>query len=79
MIAATSTALQAIEGSVWFLIIIMIWVLPWKGVALWKAAKLGHKWWFIAILILNTLALLEIAYILFVARPAEKKNSQEQQ
>ena len=50
------------------LILIILWVLPWKGVALWKAAKNGHKKWFIALLILNTLAILEIIYIFFFAK-----------
>lgn len=30
-------------------IIASLWTLPWKGVALWKAAKNSHKYWFIAI------------------------------
>jgi hypothetical protein len=50
--------------------LIIAWVLPWKGVALWKAARLHHKGWFTAILILNTLAILEIVYIFFVAKKA---------
>ena len=41
----------------------MAWILPWKGVALWRAAKLNQKKWFIALLLLNTLAVLEILYI----------------
>ncbi len=59
---------QLILENSWILLILAVWVLPWKGVAMWKAARLGHKWWFIAILILNTLALLEIFYIFFIAR-----------
>jgi hypothetical protein len=47
-----------------FLIVLLIlWALPWKGVALWKAAKNNHKWWFIALLVINTLGILEILYI----------------
>lgn len=46
-----------------FLFIIAVWTLPWKGIALWKAARSGHKIWFIALLIINTLAILEIIYI----------------
>lgn len=42
---------------------LFIWSLVWKGFALWKAAKNEHKYWFIAILILNTMALVEIVYI----------------
>ena len=52
-----------------FLIAIaLIWSLIWKGLALWKSAGLRQKYWFIAILVLNTLGILEIIYIFFVAR-----------
>jgi hypothetical protein len=46
---------------------LLVWVLIWKGLALWKAAGLRQKYWFIAMLVLNTLGLLEIFYICFVA------------
>lgn len=46
----------------------LAWVLPWKGVALWRAARLGDKWWFVALLILNTLAILEILYIYWISK-----------
>ncbi len=48
--------------------IYIFWILPWKGVALWKAAQLSHMRWFIALLVLNTFGILEIIYIFFVAR-----------
>jgi hypothetical protein len=41
----------------------MVWTLPWKAVALWKAAKNNHKTWFVALLVINTMAVLEILYI----------------
>jgi hypothetical protein len=43
--------------------LLVLWVMPWKGVALWKAAKNSHKGWFVALLVINTLAILEILYI----------------
>ena len=46
-------------------ILLIIWSILWKGVALWKAAINGSKPWFIAILILNTSGILEIIYIFF--------------
>ena len=49
-------------------LIIIIWTIFWKGVGLWQAAERGHKWWFFFILVLNTLGILEIIYIYFVAR-----------
>lgn len=46
----------------------IIWSLVWKGLALWKAAGLRHKYWFIAIFVINTLGILEIIYYFFVAK-----------
>lgn len=53
----------------WILILaISVWTVPWKGVALWKAAKRGDRVWFIILLVVNTLAVLEILYIFLIAR-----------
>jgi len=46
-----------------FLTIGIVWSLIWKGIALWKAAKNNDKAWFIALMIINTLGILEIFYI----------------
>jgi len=43
--------------------LLVLWITPWKGMALWKAAKNNHKQWFIALLVINTLGILEILYI----------------
>jgi len=52
-----------------FLIIaLIVWSFVWKGLALWKASSLRQKWWFIAILVINTLGILEIIYYFFVSR-----------
>jgi hypothetical protein len=48
-----------------FFIVSAIWVLPWKGWALWRAAGKKEKVWFIVLLVVNTLAVLEIVYIFF--------------
>lgn len=57
------------------LLAILLWTVPWKGIALWKAAKNDHKKWFIVLLVLNTLALLEIVYIFYFAKKKEIKPS----
>ncbi len=54
--------------ALFILIILSVWTLIWKGIALWKSARLAHKGWFFAILIVNTLGILEIIYIFFVAK-----------
>lgn len=51
------------NGFIIFMAILIIWTIPWKGVALWKSARNKHKWWFIAMLLVNSLAILEIIYI----------------
>ena len=60
-----------------YLVIALIWSLAWKGVALWKSAGRKEKWWFIAFLVVNTLGVLEIAYIYYFSKReknvAEKK------
>lgn len=55
----------------WVFLLITLWTLPWKGVALWKSASNKQTKWFIAILVLNTLAILEIVYILFFSKKKE--------
>lgn len=67
------------QGSMLILVLILLWTLPWKGYALWLAARQAHKWWFVILLITNTLAILEIIYIFFVARPAQRKQLEEGQ
>lgn len=65
---AQSLITNSLSQNIWFLLLILVWVLPWKGVALWKAARNEHKWWFIALLVLNTMAILEIIYIFFFSK-----------
>ena len=48
------------------LVILILWSLVWKGLALWRAAKRGDTIWFIVFLILNTAGILEIIYLFFV-------------
>lgn len=55
-----------------YIVIAIIWSLPWKGVALWKAARNKQPFWFVAILLINTLALLEIVYLLWFQKKAEQ-------
>ena len=45
------------------LVIAAIWTLYWKYRALWHAAKHDHKAWFVVLLLVNTLGILEILYL----------------
>ncbi|MFA5084536.1 MAG: DUF5652 family protein [Candidatus Paceibacterota bacterium] len=64
----------------WYYLIlacIIAWTIPWKGVALWKAAKNNHSIWFVVLLIFNTLAILEILYIFVFSRKRAKKTAKK--
>lgn len=45
------------------LVLIIIWSLTWKGLALWKAGQQQDKVWFVVLLVLNTIGILPILYL----------------
>lgn len=55
----------AFSGSI---ILILIWSLLWKGLALWHSGRRGQIWWFVAFLFINTLGILEIIYLFGFAK-----------
>jgi len=59
------------------LILLLLWTLPWKGVALWRASKREEKKWFVALLVLNTLAVLEILYIFIFSKRPPKQSAED--
>lgn len=56
-----------------WLLLTVLWTLPWKGWALWLAARRKEKVWFIVLLVVNTLAILEIIYIFAIAKRSDTK------
>lgn len=42
-----------------------LWSVAIKGYALWIAARGGQTWWFVALLVINTLGILEVVYLIF--------------
>lgn len=54
-------------------LLLMVWSLIWKGIALWKSAHNNQRNWFIALLIINTFGILEIIYIFYFQRRDGKK------
>lgn len=51
-----------------FFSLIIIWGLFWKGLALWHAARRKQPWWFVILLLVNTMGILEIIYLFVVAK-----------
>ena len=65
-------ALAGIGGLIWLFLVLGIWSMIWKGIALWKAARNGHKAWFIVMFILNVFGILEIIYIFGFSKKKEE-------
>jgi len=43
-------------------IILIIWSMVWKAMALWRAARNNHLAWYIVLMLLNTAGILDILY-----------------
>jgi hypothetical protein len=50
------------------LFVLFLWSLLWKGIALWRASKNGQRNWFVVMLVVNSIGILEIAYLFFFAK-----------
>jgi len=59
------------------ILLLLAWTFLWKGLGLWNTAKNNQKNWFVAILILNTIGILEIAYLFYFSKnPLKLKDIQ---
>lgn len=57
----------------WILALLVLWTLPWKGAALWRAAKNNSMPWFIVLFIVNTIGILEILYLFVFSKRTKIK------
>jgi hypothetical protein len=57
----------------WVLLIVTVWQIPWKGFAMWKAARRKHLIWFVVFLVVNLLAVPEIIYLVITRKTKDKK------
>jgi 4-amino-4-deoxy-L-arabinose transferase-like glycosyltransferase len=55
------------DNSIFFLLILTLLTIPWKVYAVWLAVKRNQRKWFVALLLLNTVGILEIFYIFKIA------------
>lgn len=60
------------------------WLLPFvlldlvlKGFALWRAGRRGQPWWFVALLLINSLGILPGIYLLTHAESSVKVSSKK--
>lgn len=50
------------------LLVVVLWSIFWKGLALWHSAQRGHTWWFVVMLVVNTVGILEIVYLFAIIK-----------
>jgi hypothetical protein len=53
------------------LIVLAVWCVAIKGYALWKAARHSDKGWFVVLLVVNTLGILELVYLFWYLKNHE--------
>lgn len=53
------------------LIVLAVWELTWKIIAMWKAGRNNHLTWFLCIALINTAGVLPIIYILLHRKKTE--------
>lgn len=65
------------------ILILALWSIAIKGFALWHAARNGQKEWFIGLLIINTVGILELVYLIWycpsksLAHPAKASTASQ--
>ncbi len=77
MVASDVASLLGINP--YLLFVIVVWTLVWKAFSLWKSASKRQPIWFIVLLLVNTLGILEILYIyVFSEMKGNGKNGRKQ-
>jgi methionyl-tRNA synthetase len=59
--------------------IVGFWTLTWKGLALYRAGANRNVAWFIVLLVVNTLGILEILYLFVFSTKLQKTQPQNTQ
>jgi hypothetical protein len=63
--------------SIWLLLVMLVWSMAWKLMALWKSARKSSLIWFIVLAIFNTLGILPILYIFVFSKIKVKSVKQK--
>ncbi len=64
---------EFVSSNLVIILLLAVWSLYWKGLALWRSARNNQLPWFVALLLINTLGLLEILYVFALAKDKNPK------
>jgi divalent metal cation (Fe/Co/Zn/Cd) transporter len=56
------------------LALFVIWELVWKGIGLWRAGRNNQFGWFLIMLVVNSLGIVEMIYLFSFQKKTETKN-----
>ena len=59
---------QINQISPFLLFAMSLWTIAWMGLGLYRAASLKQKNWFLAILLIHIMGIIEIAYLFYFAK-----------
>lgn len=65
------------SGVLWLIVVLMVWSLVWKGLALYRAGYNRSPVWFVVLLLVNTLGILEILYLFIWGRKDRPRGSHD--
>ena len=71
------TIISQLGVPIWLLVILLVWIVTWKLIALWKSARKGHIVWFILLAVVNTIGILEILYIFVFSKLGSMKKPEQ--
>lgn len=74
-LSSTIAEISGLEPTLFF--ILMAWIMVWKGLAMWRAAKRDSKIWFVIFLIFTTAGILEILYIFIFSKMGGEKTVEQ--
>ncbi len=70
---------QLLGMNIYTLLAVAAWTFPWKAWSLWLAARRGDIWWFLILIFVNTLGILEMIYIFFIAKQSDGRTHTKNQ
>jgi hypothetical protein len=66
-----------LHPQIWlFLIPLILWDLFWRGLGLWHASQKEQKFWFVALLLVNSLGLLPLLYLSFFQKSSSNRSKE---
>jgi len=60
-----NAATEFLQSNPLLFAIVIVWIIIWKAIALWNAARNNQLVWYIVLIVVHTVGILEIIYLLF--------------